>query len=41
MASVSHKGRVYIYGGLGDRYYTNANIIMIKMSEKSGLNSLK
>jgi len=31
MASSSNKGRVYIYGGLGDRFYANANILVIKM----------
>lgn len=32
MASTSIKGKVYIYGGLGDRFYANANILMIKIS---------
>lgn len=41
MASISNKGRVYIYGGLIDRKYANANILMIKLGEKMGLNSLK
>lgn len=41
MASSSHNGRIYIYGGLGDRFYANANILMIKMGDKIGLNSMK
>lgn len=41
MASTSMKGKVYIYGGLGDRFYANANILMIKIGEKLDLNSVK
>ncbi len=41
MASTSVNGKVYVFGGFGDTYYANANLMIMKVSQNGTSHSVR